>query len=57
MWSELQTIKMTYDSIVEGERPWTALGDFMNYWFCYSTEQRAELIQESLQEPAEPSSE
>ncbi|HTK09807.1 MAG TPA: hypothetical protein VL485_21725 [Ktedonobacteraceae bacterium] len=53
MWSELQTIKMTYHAIAQGERPWTALGDFMNYWFCYSTTQRAELIEEPLQEPVE----
>ena len=54
MWSELQTIQMTYDAIAQGERPWTALGDFMNYWFCYSTSQRAELVQEPLQMHSEP---
>ena len=53
MWSELQTIKMTYQAIVEGERPWTALGDFMNYWFCYAIEQRAELVEEVIREPDE----
>jgi hypothetical protein len=50
MWSELQTMRMTYAAIVQGERPWTALGDFMNYWFCYSTTQRAELVIEPLEE-------
>ncbi len=53
MWAELQTIDMTYKAIAEGERPWNALGDFLNYWFAYATEQREDLIKEPVQEPSE----
>ena len=53
MWSDLQTMRMTYQEIVQGERPWNALGDFMNYWFSYATEQREALVQEPLQVPSE----
>ena len=30
-----------------------ALGDFLNYWFGFATDQRAELVKEPIQEPAE----
>jgi hypothetical protein len=53
MWSELQTIAQTYQQIVQGERPWNALGDFMNYWFSYALDRREELVKEPIQEPAE----
>ncbi len=48
MWTELQSIHDTYEQIVQGERPWTALGDFLNYWYCYAADRREELIRESL---------
>jgi len=57
MWTELQTIDMTYKAITEGERPWNALGDFLNYWFAYAAEQREELVKEPIEEPAETTSE
>ncbi len=53
MWPELQTMGMTYQRIVQGERPWNALGDFLNYWFGYATERREELVKDPIQEPAE----
>ena len=53
MWAELYTIRMTYKEITQGERPWNALGDFLNYWFGYSTDQREELVKEPIQEPVE----
>jgi hypothetical protein len=51
MWAELQTIQDTYTQIVQGERPWTALGDFLNYWNTYASDRRDELIQEPLTPP------
>lgn len=40
----LQTMALTYQEICRGERPWVALGNFMNDWFDYAKEQRAELV-------------
>ena len=51
MWPELQTMRMTYQAIVQGERPWTALGDFLNYWFGYAPDRREELVKDPLQVP------
>jgi hypothetical protein len=53
MWSDLQTMKETYQEITHGERPWNALGDFINYFFCYASDQRAELVTDPIEEPAE----
>ena len=36
MWTELQSIHDTYEQIIQGERLWTALGDFLNYWYSYA---------------------
>jgi hypothetical protein len=51
MWAELQSIHDTYAQIVQGERPWTALGDFLNYWYTYATDRREEPIREPLTPP------
>lgn len=51
MWPDLYTMAIAYQQIVKGERPWTALGDFMNYWFGYATEQREALVKETITEP------
>jgi hypothetical protein len=51
MWPELQTMRMTYQQISMGERPWNALGDFLNYWFGYATDRRGELVQDPIREP------
>jgi hypothetical protein len=51
MWAELQTMRMTGQEIFRGERPWTALGDFLNYWHSYAVERRAELVEEPVEEP------
>ena len=51
MWAELQTMNMTYQEIFQGERPWNALGDFLNYWFGYATDRREDLVNEPIQEP------
>lgn len=52
MWTDGYTIRMAYQDIVRGIRPWNALGDFLNYWFCYATDQREALVQEPIEEPA-----
>jgi len=51
MWAELQTIHETYQFILQGERPWTALGDFLNYWHVYAAHRREDLIREPLEIP------
>jgi hypothetical protein len=48
MWADLQTMCMTYERIKEGERPWTALGDFLNYWFGYASERREALVKDPI---------
>ncbi|QBD77092.1 hypothetical protein EPA93_14195 [Ktedonosporobacter rubrisoli] len=48
MWAELQTIQMTYAQILQGERPWNALGDFLNYWFDYASDRRQEMVEDAL---------
>jgi hypothetical protein len=53
MWADLQTIQMTYQQIVQGERPWTALGDFLNYWYAYASDRRAELVKDPIQKPVD----
>jgi hypothetical protein len=53
MWSDLQTMQETYQEITHGERPWNALGDFINYFFCYALDRRAELVKDPIEEPAE----
>ena len=30
------TMALTYQAICQGERPWVALGNFMNEWFDYA---------------------
>lgn len=44
----LQTIATTYQEICQGERPWVALGNFMNDWFDYAKDQRCELVADPL---------
>ncbi len=49
-----QTMAMTYEAICQGEKPWIALGNFLNEWFDYAKEQRAQLIADPLTLPEEP---
>ena len=44
----LQTMALTYQEIVQGERPWTALGNFMNDWFEYAKDKRAQLVKDPI---------
>jgi hypothetical protein len=41
---QLQTMACAYQEICQGEEPWVALGNFMNYWFDYAKDRRAELV-------------
>ncbi|HLZ61992.1 MAG TPA: hypothetical protein VKR06_34035 [Ktedonosporobacter sp.] len=45
-----QTMHLAFKDICNGERPWTALGNFMNYWFGYATDRREMLVAEPIPE-------
>lgn len=47
----LQTMAFTYQEICQGEQPWVALGNFMNDWFDYKKDWRAELVSMPLSLP------
>jgi hypothetical protein len=48
------TMALTYQTICQGERPWVALGNFMNEWFDYAIDRRAQLIADPLTLPEKP---
>jgi len=50
----VQTMAQTYQAICQDERPWVALGNFMNAWFDYATDQRAHLVADPLSLPEKP---
>jgi hypothetical protein len=50
----IQTMALTYQAISQGERPWIALGNFMNEWFDYAKDQRTQLIADPLILPEPP---
>src|SRR5579859_4246569 len=45
---QLQTMRIAFQQICAGERDWTALGNFMNYWYSYAKERREALIADPL---------
>jgi hypothetical protein len=47
---QLQTMSIAFRQICEGERDWTALGNFMNYWYSYAKDRRPELMTDPLPE-------
>ena len=47
----LQTMALAYQEICQGERPWVALGNFMNDWFDYAKDRRDELVATPLTLP------
>jgi hypothetical protein len=51
-WTILYTMQMVYQDIVQGERPWNALGNFLNSWLDYANDQREALVQDSLEMPS-----
>jgi len=44
----LQTMSVAFQQICNGEREWTALGNFMNYWYEYAKDRREDLIIDPL---------
>ena len=50
----LQTMALTYQEICQGERPWAALGNFMNDWFDYAKDRRTELVADPIFLPESP---
>jgi hypothetical protein len=52
--NRVQTMAQTYQAICQGERPWVALGNFMNEWFDYAINRRAQLIADPLSLPVKP---
>ena len=51
----LHTIHLAFQEICEGEQPWVALGNFLNYWWVYAKERRSDLVAEPI--PEAPSEE
>jgi len=47
----LQTMSVAYQEICQGEEPWIALGNFMNDWFDYAKDKRAQLVADPLSLP------
>jgi len=45
---KLQTMSIAFQQICAGERDWTALGNFMNYWYDYAKDRRRELVADPL---------
>lgn len=48
MRDQLQTMSISFQQICQGERDWTALGNFMNNWYCYAKDRREDLICDPL---------
>lgn len=53
----LQTIAVTYQKICQGEAPWVALGNFLNDWFDYAKDKRAQLVTDPIVFSSSPSME
>ena len=51
MRDRLQTMAVAYAEICQGERPWTALGNFMNDWFGCAKDRREQLVADPLPTP------
>lgn len=47
---QYQTMRLSFEQICQGERPWTALGNFMNDWYAYHLDERERLICDPLPE-------
>jgi hypothetical protein len=46
----LHTMNIAFREICEGEQPWVALGDFLNYWWMYAKDRRYDLVVDPLPE-------
>lgn len=49
-----QTMKLSFEEICRRERPWTALGNFMNHWYSYHIDERERLVIDPLPENYPP---
>jgi hypothetical protein len=49
-----QTMRLSFEQICQKERPWTALGNFMNHWYSYHMDEREQLIIDPLPENYPP---
>src|SRR6185312_6961563 len=47
---QIQTMRIAFQEICEGQGPWIALGNFLNYWFEDAKDRRYDLVVEPLQE-------
>ena len=45
-----QTMRLSFEEICQGERPWTALGNFMNHWYGRNPADRPLLVADPLPE-------
>lgn len=53
-YGTIQTMARAYAQICAGQiDPWIALGDFRNAWYGYAKDIRADLVNESLAQPAQ----
>lgn len=55
--TQLQTMVVSYQEICGGERPWTALGNFINDFFGNFPDRRDELVRDPIALPEEPTPE
>jgi hypothetical protein len=46
----LQTMRMSFEEICQGQAPWVALGEFMNDWYELHTDCREQLLTDQLPE-------
>lgn len=49
--TQLQTMKLSFEEICQGQDPWIPLGNFMNDWYAYHKDQRSELVADPLPTP------
>lgn len=49
----LHTMSIAFQEICEGEQPWVALGNFLNYWWMYAKDRRYDLVADPLPEALE----
>jgi hypothetical protein len=46
--NHLQTMCLSFEEICQGQDPWIPLGNFMNDWYAYHADRRAELVADPL---------
>lgn len=51
---QLQTMRVTFEEICQGQDPWIPLGNFLNDWYAYHPDRRPELVADPLPETSLP---